>query len=295
MAKKGLGKGLQALIPPKPVEENRGKSVVLLQIDDIIPNADQPRKNFDPDKLRELAESIKEHGIVQPLVVRPTGEGKHEIVVGERRWRAGKIAGCLEIPCIIKKLDKKAVTELALIENIQREDLNVMEEAEAYRKLITDFNYTQEDLALRLGKSRSYVGNTLRLLNLSLPLQALVRDGFLSAGHCRAILAVNDRNKHGSFAQKIIQDKLSVRQAEVMAKNINEADSMVEEVIKQDKEKNREIRDPLIRNIEDRMRNRFGTKVKIKSGNKGGKIEIEYYSEDDLSRIIGLVLTEETL
>jgi ParB family chromosome partitioning protein len=301
MAKRGLGRGLQALIPPSPVIEKvdkaKDKEIVLINLDNIEPNRDQPRKNFQPEKIRELAESIKEHGVVQPIVVRSVDKGKFEIVVGERRWRASRLAGLREIPCVVREISQKESTEIALIENIQREDLNIVEEAEAYQRLISDYNYTQEQLATRLGKSRSYITNTLRLLNLSHPLQDFLREGIISAGHARAILSVNNKNNHCTFAQRIVSEKLSVRQAEELAKKINEKEKLKEaetpEVEKKQKNRNAERLSDEFRDIQDRLRETFETKVKICPKEKGGRIEIEYYSDDDLTRIISVIMPEE--
>lgn len=296
MVKKGLGKGLDALLPYGSFGQNKyGEAVALLPLDEILPNVHQPRKNFDGDKIRELAQSIAEHGVVQPIVVRPIHDRKYEIVVGERRWRASRLAGLLEIPCIIKEFDEKVGTEVALIENIQREDLNSMEEAEAYQRLMTEFQYTQETLGARLGKSRSYVANTLRLMNLPLPIQSFIREGVLSAGHARAILAINSLDKRILFAEKIIKEKMSVRQAEEWAKDINEqdeAEKKAEEVKKSSLAKNRPLA-PAVRDVETRLRGLLGTKVKIKTGKNGGKIEIDYYGDDDLERIVSALLPED--
>ncbi len=296
MVKRGLGKGLQALIPSGPLMEKKAEDdVVLISLDDIRANKNQPRKHFDPDKIRELAESISEHGIVQPIIVRFVQEGKYEIVIGERRWRASKLAGCTEIPCMIKDFDEKTVTELALIENIQRENLNSLEEAEGYQKLIMEFNYTQESLAARLGKSRPYVANTLRLLNLPVSLQSFIREGVLSAGHARAILSLNQPEKRTALAEKIIKNKLSVRQAEELAREMN--DLHEPSLLKGDQKSFSAKKNisPGIRDIETRLRGLMGTKVKIRPGEKGGKIEIEYYSEDDLERIVSAMVPEDTL
>ena len=276
MAKRGLGKGLE--------------SVSLLPLDKVVPNAHQPRKNFDEDKIKELAQSIAEHGIVQPIVVRPIAESKYEIVVGERRWRAAHLAGLSEIPCIIKEFDGKQSTEIALIENIQREDLNAMEEAEAYKKLIEEFDYTQETLGERLGKSRSYVANTLRLMNLPLPVQSFIREGILSAGHARAILSVTSPEKRLLFAEKIIKERMTVRQAEEWAKELNK-----NEITKKPHPPKTISLTPEIRDVENRLRGLLGTKVRIKAGTTGGKIEIDYYGEEDLERIINALLPEHDL
>lgn len=296
MVKKGLGRGLQALIPPKPADfDAPGGGVLLVPLENVVANANQPRKKFDPDKIRELAGSIKEHGVLQPIVVRTLANEKYEIVVGERRWRASELAGLKEIPCIVRDLDQKEITELALIENIQREDLNSLEEAEAYQKLMVDYNYTQEELAARLGKSRPYIANTLRLLNLSLPLQNMVRDGILSAGHARAVLSVTNSVKHPSFVEKIVSGKLSVRQAEEMAKAYNEEETVKNQVNLPNQEKGKNTRrlSPIFRDVEDRIRHVLGTKVKVFPGEKGGRLEIDFYSDDDLTRIMDVILGDE--
>lgn len=291
MAKKGLGRGLEALIPANPFgQKSSSEAVTLLPLSQVVPNAHQPRKNFDDDKIKELAQSISEHGVVQPIVVRPAGENKFEIVVGERRWRAAHIAKITEIPCVIKEIDAKTSTEVALIENIQREDLNAMEEAEAYQKLMVEYDYTQEMLGARLGKSRSYVANTLRLINLPLPIQSFIREGILSPGHARAILAVNAGEKRLLFAKKIIKEKLSVRQAEEWAKELN-----MEKRERKPLPKKVKYLSPEIKDVENRLRGLLGTKVKIKFGKKGGKIEIDYYGEDDLERIVSTLLPEDVL
>ncbi|MEL7566027.1 MAG: ParB/RepB/Spo0J family partition protein [Dehalobacterium sp.] len=296
MIKKGLGKGLDALLPSGPFgQEKYGETIAILSLEDIVPNIHQPRKNFDDDKIRELSQSIAEHGVVQPIVVRKIQDKKYEIVVGERRWRASKLAGLIEIPCIIKEFDEKVSTEVALIENIQREDLNSMEEAEAYHRLMSEFQYTQESLGARLGKSRSYVANTLRLINLPLPVQSFIREGVLSAGHARAILAINSPEKRLLFAEKIIKEKMSVRQAEELAREINEIDDEQKKEIDEDKKppKIKSHLTPAVRAVETRLRSMLGTKVKIKEGKNGGKIEIDYYGDDDLERIVGTLLPED--
>jgi len=296
MIKKGLGKGLDALIPSGPFGQSKsGETIALLPLEEIVPNINQPRKNFDDDRIRELSLSIAEHGVVQPIVVRKVQDKKYEIVVGERRWRASRLAGLIEIPCIIKEFDEKVSTEVALIENIQREDLNSMEEAEAYQRLMNEFQYTQETLGARLGKSRSYVANTLRLMNLPLPIQSFIREGVLSAGHARAILAINSLDKRLLFAERIIKEKMSVRQAEELARDINEKDE--DQKREEDKKppKTRTYLAPGVRDVETRLRSLLGTKVKIKEGKNGGRIEIDYYGEDDLERIVGALLPEDIL
>lgn len=299
MVKKGLGKGLQALIPPTVVineTETNGESIILVPIERIKPNPDQPRKTFDLDKIRELSESIKEHGVLQPIVVRMIASGRYEIVVGERRWKASQLAGLVEMPCILRDLDQKSVTELALIENIQREDLNGVEEAEGYRHLMDDFNYTQEALASRLGKSRPHIANTMRLLSLAPPILEFVRNGRLSPGHARAILAVNEKDLHLSFAERIIAENFSVRQSEEAARLINEGKQTDGDSAISKKNKNQEAivfrLSPILRDMEDRLRSSLGTKVKLRPSEKGGRIEIDFYSDDELTRIVDIISQE---
>lgn len=298
LVKRGLGRGLDALLTPTTHGKNDSSdSVIFIGVEDIFSNPRQPRKNFDQDKMRELSVSIQEHGLVQPILVRPVQDQKYEIIAGERRWRAARLAGLEEIPCLVKEFDEKTGSEIALIENIQREDLNVMEEAEAYLELMQDFEYTQETLGARLGKSRSYVANTLRLLNLPLPIQSFIREGALSAGHARAILAVNDKEKRTLFAERIIKEKMSVRQAEEWAKEINRRDEEFKQTEEKNQEKSREkLKLPAhVKDMESRLRGLLSTKVRIKSGKKGGKIEIDYYNEDDLERIITSLIPEDEI
>jgi len=193
MAKKALGRGLGSLIPEKPVFAESGDAVAKIPVDSIRPNSAQPRRLFDEEKLSELAESIREVGVLQPITVSPLGEGRYELVMGERRWRASKLAGLTELPCIVREMDEKERAELALIENMQREDLNPIEEAEGLLRLEQEFDYTQAELAAKVGKSRPYVANALRLLNLSAPVRKLTEEGKLSAGHARALLAAGVR------------------------------------------------------------------------------------------------------
>ncbi|MGI6711261.1 MAG: ParB/RepB/Spo0J family partition protein [Bacillota bacterium] len=294
MVKKGLGKGLQALIPSgiPQVDDDFAEKLVNISIEDIVPNKNQPRRDFDPDKIEELAQSIKEHGILQPIVVRKLGNQKYEIIVGERRWRAAKLAGLKEISSFVREVSEQNVLELALIENIQRENLNPMEEAEGFQHLMGYYNCTQDELAVRLGKSRSYIANTMRLLNLEPTLQAYIREGLLSPGHARAILSINDYEKHISFAEEIINNKLSVRQAEEMAKELNFIQETINEEIDKTEKKQPNIY-PEIKDFEGKLRSHLGTKVKIKLSKKGGRIEINFYNDDDLDRIMGALLTQD--
>lgn len=301
MIKKGLGKGLAALIPPSTAQSSEYSSdhdrdgLFLLPLTVIEPNPDQPRKSFDLEKIRELADSIKAHGVLQPIVVRSKTGGRYEIVVGERRWKASQLAGLKEIPCLIRELDPQNISELALIENIQREDLNTVEEAEGYRRLMDDHHYTQEMLATRLGKSRPHIANTLRLLALPAAILELVRGGQITPGHARAILSLNDHDHQLPLAEKIIQEGLSVRQAELASRLINDGKSADLPTGKPKKHSDDAIifrLSPGLRDIEDRLRSGLGTKVKLHSGEKGGKIEIEFYSDEELTRIVEIISPE---
>lgn len=273
--KKGLGKGLDALFTNN--EKNEG-SVLEIKTSEIEPNIGQPRKNFDDEKIQELANSIKEHGIIQPIVVSKE-ENFYKIIAGERRWRAAKVAGLATVPVIIKSVDPKKVVELALIENIQRQDLNAIEEAEAIKVLINEYNLTQEEIAKTLGKSRSKVANTLRLLNLDIKLRELVLKEKISEGHARALLSIEDKEIQLKLAQEIIEKGLNVRDIEKYVQKINTS--------KKIKKSHKNI---FFNDIEENLKNFFGTKVKITSSNKDkGKIVIEYMSNNDLDRIIGLI------
>ena len=287
MAKsRGLGKGLKALIPDESFmsidnsdTENAEKLVFFLQINKIRPNADQPRKKFNREKLEELAASIKEHGILQPLVVRPENNG-YTIIAGERRWRAATMAGLKEVPVIVKDLPAKDVMELALIENVQREDLNAIEEAEAYGALMEHFNLTQGEIGIRIGKSRAAITNTMRLLNLPDKVRQEVLDDHISSGHARALLSLEDQKQMESLCEEIIDKKLSVRETEKKVK-------LLKNPPKEDKanpEKN-----PYITEVEDGLKQKFATKVKISGKKDKGKIELEFYSTEDLNRILDLL------
>ncbi|NJD02661.1 MAG: ParB/RepB/Spo0J family partition protein [Ruminiclostridium sp.] len=275
MIRKGLGKGLGALISSAD-SENTG--VREMKINEIEPNAGQPRKYFNDDKLSQLAESIKLHGIVQPLIVKRE-EDTYKIVAGERRWRAARLAGLEKVPVIIKDLSSKQVMEIALIENIQREDLNPIEEAEAYEKLITEFGMTQEDISVAVGRSRPAIANTIRLLTLQEKLIKLVIDGDLSSGHARALLSIEDKALQIKASEEIISRELNVREAE----------KLVKRVLSKKGKKTPQKPDEEYLAIEDRFREIFGTKVRILRNNKSGKIMIEYYSVDELERIIELI------
>ncbi len=282
--KRGLGKGLDSLIPKgEAVKKSSSKSnngVVELDINQVEPNKNQPRKNFDQDALNELADSIRQYGVIQPIVVQKIDD-YYEIIAGERRWRAAKIAKLKKIPVVIKNFSEQEIVEIALIENIQREDLNPIEEAEAYKRLIDEYNLKQEEMAERLSKSRTSITNSMRLLKLSSKVQKLVISGELSSGHARALIPVEDAKKQYTLALEIIKNKLSVRETEKLVKALLEPKKKVKKAVPEN--------DFVYRDIEGKIKDIVGTKVKInnKPGGKG-KIEIEYYSTEDLERLIDL-------
>lgn len=273
---KRLGKGLEALLPQ--ISEN--DTVQTAKVKDLRANPYQPRREFDEDKLKELAESIREHGIIQPIIVRKSVRG-YEIVAGERRWRAARSLDLEEVPVVIKEFDDQQMTEIALIENLQREDLNSLEIAEAYNNIMDKFNLTQEELAKKVGQSRSHVANFLRLLNLAPEIQKYVSRGTISMGHARAILGLEDKQQQILLAKKIVEEDLSVRTVEQIVQRLS--NNVSRETKTKKAGTNR-----VILQYEERFRSHFGTAVKIHSGKKRGKIEIEYYSMDDLERILGL-------
>ena len=307
--KGGLGKGIDALISPsvkkeaekekvieKPVEKIVEKIVEvekvvekpveqLMRIDEIEPNRLQPRKNFDEDALQELSESIKQFGLIQPIVVKNKGE-YYEIVAGERRWRAARIAGLKEVPVIIKEYNDKESMEIAIVENLQREDLNPIEEAQAYQKLIEEFGLKQDEAAQRVSKSRTAVTNALRLLKLDERVQQMVIDEMISGGHARALLAIEDKEEQYSMAMLIFENKMSVRETEKLVRGHLKK----EEEKKEEKKEDFSQMETIYHQLEERMKSVIGSKVAIHSRNyKKGKIEIEYYSNDELERIIDLI------
>lgn len=294
MTKRGLGKGLKALIPPVPLVEENNKDIQWIDLNLIKPNEYQPRRTMDNEKLIELAESIKEHGVVQPIIVRRIDEGKFEIVAGERRWRACQLAEMDKIPSIIKDYSAQQVSEIALIENIQREDLNPIEEANAYKTLIEEFKLTQADLSKKIGKSRPYITNILRLLSLSNEVKSLLAEGQISIGHARALLSIQDENIQQEIAYRIIDENLSVRQVEKMVSDLNKnnEENNLQEGKDKSQQKINEIAstDPLINDVEEKLQNIFGTKVQLKYKTGKGKIEINYYSDDELDRILEIIL-----
>lgn len=273
--KRGLGKGLGALIE---TEDTNNSGVIEVKLNDIEPNVSQPRKYFDDEKLAQLAESIKQHGVVQPLIVARSGS-TYRIVAGERRWRAARLAGLQTVPVIVRDFSDRKIMEVALIENIQREDLNPIEEAEAYNKLIDEYGMTQEEISSTVGKSRSAVANSLRLLSLQEKLKELIISGEITSGHARALLAIGDKTMQMKAAEDIMKRGLSVRETEALVKKLT-----TRKVSKKQKEDNVEIKA-----IEDRLREIFGTKVQILNNKKKGKILIEYYSVDELDRIITMI------
>lgn len=285
----GLGKGLNALIPEDTVilEPKKGKDknddngYSLIDINLIKSNESQPRKSFDDEKIMELAESIKSNGIIQPLILRKDKD-EYIIVAGERRWRAAKYIGIKEIPAVIMDLTEKQILEISLIENIQREDLNSIEEAIAYKKLITDFDLTQEQLSKRIGKSRVAITNTMRLLNLSEDVQQYIIEGVISEGHGRALLAITDSKLQCELAQNVIDDKLSVRELEFLIRKLKTKSEP-------SKSKAKKGTNPYYKEVIEKLENYFGTKVNVTNKNNKGKIEIEYYSEEDLQRILEII------
>ena len=295
--KKGLGKGLDSLIPDnksikavtpdksaevkKEAEEKAG--VQTMKINEVEPNRDQPRKNFDEDALLELSDSIKQFGVLQPLLVRKRKD-YYEIIAGERRWRAAKLAGVKEVPVIEKEYTDQEILEIGLIENIQRENLNPIEEAIAYKRLLEEFNLKQDEVAERVSKSRTAVTNSMRLLKLSDKVQQMIIDDMISTGHARALLAIDDPELQYTLANKIFDEKLSVRETEKLVKEIKNP--------KKPKEKTVMENAFIYQDLEEKMKGVFGTKVSIASKGKGkGKIEIEYYSDDELEHLFDMMMS----
>lgn len=292
--KNGLGKGLDSLISDKVnkpsakkdgVKDEKVVDGILMNINRVEPNREQPRKNFDEDALLELAESIKQFGVLQPLLVQDK-KSYYEIIAGERRWRAAKLAGLKEVPVIIKNLTDQEIVEISLIENIQREDLNPIEEAIAYKRLLTEFNLKQDEVAERVSKSRTAVTNSMRLLKLDERVQQMVIDDLITTGHARALLGIDDVEKQYAVAQKIFDEKLSVRETEKLVKKLQkEKDSTPEKESKLDP-----TAEAIYHDLEEKMKSVLGTKVSIhQKDEKKGKIEIEYYSPEELDRIIDMI------
>jgi ParB family chromosome partitioning protein len=268
-----LGKGLEALIPEK------GEEVIYLDINRVFPGEHQPRKAFKDESLKELAASIKEKGVLQPVIVSRVGDGTFRLVTGERRWRAAALAGLKKIPVLVRDVASRDSLEIALIENIQREDLNPVETAEALRKLIADFSITQEELSDKVGKDRATVANYLRLLKLPGEIKSLIYNGSLSMGHAKALLSIEGRARQIEAARKIVNKGLSVREAEALSKKTSRM-----------KKKTKILKDPQISSLEEKLIKSLGTKVRIlHKGKKGGKIEIEYYSLEELDRLLEIL------
>jgi len=280
MNRTGLGKGLGALINSNDEEDNNNY-IKEVSINKIEPNINQPRKNFDDEKLKALSESIKQHGVVQPIIVNKEND-LYRIVAGERRWRAARIAGLVTIPVIIKELSNKQYMEIALIENLQREDLNPIEEAEAYNRLINEYGLTQEEISASVGKSRSAIANSVRLLMLDEKIKHLLINNEITSGHARAVLSIEDTENRHKALEEIVNKNLNVRQAELIVKHFSKKGKN----ISVQKKKNEHFEA-----IEEKFKNVFGTKVKLVPGKNRGKITIEYYSNQELERIIELVDT----
>lgn len=294
--RKGLGKGLDSLIPENKsakVSSSESKKTEetaelksgeqMIKINMVEPNRDQPRRNFEEDALLELADSIKQYGVLQPLIVRKRND-YYEIIAGERRWRAAKMAGVKEVPVIIKEYNEQEILEIALIENIQRENLNPIEEAMAFKKLLEEFNLKQDEVAERVSKSRTAVTNSMRLLKLDQRVQQMIIDDMISTGHARALLAIDDPEQQYMLANKIFDEKLSVRETEKLIKEIKNP--------KKQKEKKVIENAFIYEDIEDKMKQVLGTKVHVASKGKGkGKIEIEYYSDKELERMFDMIMS----
>ena len=286
---KGLGKGLDSLIPDKvgnvEINEEPKQDEFMVNINQVEPNKEQPRKNFDEDALLELSESIKQFGVLQPLIVQ-NKDTYYEIIAGERRWRAAKLAGVKEIPIIVKNLTPQERVEISLIENIQREDLNPIEEAIAYKRLLTEFNLKQDEVAERVSKSRTTVTNSMRLLKLNEKVQQMVVDEILNTGHARALLAIEDQDMQFTVAQKIFDEKLSVRETEKLIKKILKGDILTNERMKEDDEEKKQLK-AVYHELEEKMKQALGTKVIINFKDKNkGKIEIEYYDSDQFEHLL---------
>ena len=288
-AKRGLGKGLDSLIPTSVLEpakqetksitqEKKEDGTTSVKITLVEPNREQPRRKFDEDSLQELADSIKQFGLLQPIIVQDR-KSFYEIIAGERRWRAAKMAGLKEVPVIIRDLTNQEIVEISLIENIQREDLNPIEEAQAYRRLLTEFNLKQDEVAEKVSKSRTAVTNSIRLLKLCDEVQQMVIDEMITTGHARALIVVEDPQEQYMLAQKIFDEKLSVREVEKLIKNLHKPE-------KKKKTENKTL-EAIYKDISERLRQSLSTKVSINAKDNGsGKIEIEFYNHEDLERLL---------
>ena len=291
--KRGLGKGLDSLIPTNVMMESEVKhatvstassaeeekdGTLMVKLSKVEPNREQHRKNFDEDSLQELAESLKQFGMLQPILVQNRGD-YYEIIAGERRWRAAKIAGLKEVPVIVRKLTDQEIVEISLIENIQREDLNPIEEAQAYKRLLTEFHLKQDEVAERVSKSRTAVTNSMRLLKLCDEVQKMVVDDMISTGHARALISIEDPEEQYLIAQKIFDEKLSVREVEKLVKDLHKPP-------KPPKEENKTLQ-AIYQEISERLKQSLSTKVSVSAKQNGaGKIEIEFYNHEDLERLL---------
>ena len=304
MAKKGLGKGLGAIFGEDVVKENKEETekkakaeakaaeemdekgrILMLKLDLVQPNKEQPRKTFDEEKINELAESIKNYGVLQPLLVQKN-DSFYEIIAGERRWRAAKAAGLKEVPAVLKEYSKQEAMEISLIENVQRADLNPIEEALGYRQLIDEFGLTQEEIAVRVAKSRTAITNTMRLLKLDEQIQNMLVQGVITSGHARALLSLEDTQMQLKAAKEILDKKLSVRETERLVKRLQKEASGE----KKEEKKKDETLALIYQDLEDRMKSVMGTKVSIHNKDKNkGRIEIEHYSEAELERIVEMI------
>lgn len=293
MAARGLGKGLDSLIPNavgeaktkketvKEGKEEKGGKETIVKITMVEPNRKQPRKNFDEDALQELSDSIKQFGLIQPILVQDRKD-YYEIIAGERRWRAAKMAGLKEVPVIIRDYTEQEIMEISLIENIQREDLNPIEEAQAYKRLLEEFHLKQDEVAERVSKSRAAVTNSIRLLKLSDEVQQMVIDDMISTGHARALLAVENKDEQYTLAQQIFDEKLSVRDVEKIVKNLHKP-------VKPKKTDDKTMQ-AIYQDIEDKLKQKLSTKVTVTSKGEGaGKIEIEFYNHEDLDRLLEMI------
>ena len=278
----GLGRGLDAIFMDNSVDESG--NVTMLRLSEIEPNPDQPRREFDEEALAQLADSIATHGLIQPIVVRSANtNGYYQIIAGERRWRACKMAGLTEVPVIVMELDDKKAAQIALIENIQRENLNPMEEANAYKSLMTDYAMTQEEVSKQIGKSRSAIANTLRLLDLPSEVIEMVTDGRLSAGHARALLSLKNETRINGVAYSIIAKGLSVRETERLVKHTNRLEY---EIANAKKEEKKEMTVDYTMELSKKMTSKLGRKVMIRKGVSGGSLEIRYETDDDLDELV---------
>jgi ParB family chromosome partitioning protein len=294
MKRKALGRGLRSLIPqsttpsavPSPEESPsspRTPGLLQLDLDRIRPNAEQPRSDFDEEALAELASSLKREGVLQPVIVRPLGEGQYELIAGERRWRAAQLAGLLKIPAIVREIENERRLEVALVENIQREDLNPIEAANAFRTLIDDLQLTQQEVAQRVGKQRATISNMLRLLDLPRPVQEKIRDGSITTGHAKALAAMSSSEMQIRLADRIARQGLSVREVESIVKRMDGAPAAKAA-------RTPDPRDPNVAAAEETLQRALGTKVAITQGKKGGRIELHFFSNDEMQRVYQIVL-----